>query len=415
MQQHEFVKATNLDEAWSNFDPREPLPSGCPFYVERQGNPIGALTRALLRRHLQPPKYFFSGHRGSGKSTELNRLVGTPEIQEKFFPVKFSVRKLCDINNLDYVDVLLAIGAQVFVQYIESGGRLPDELLRELESWKNSTVERLTEKGAVFATGAGFDVKAFFLSALAKVQTEHSSREIIRQELEPRLSELIGKINDIVITIQSKEKRQVLVAIDDLDKPPLKQARDIFHGAYSAITQPVCAIVYTVPVAIFFSKEFATIREHCFFLPNVKLHAKGKPKERDPDGYATMRDFVHLRMEESLIETEALKAAIGLSGGVFREMAFVMQLAASHAIERGSERIEMVDVERAESRIRSDFRRILTDEDHELLQEVQRTNEMRSVDKLADLLHTLAVLEYTNDENWCDVHPSLRKLLGEEQ
>jgi len=24
-------------------------------------------------------------------------------------------------------------------------------------------------------------------------------------------------------------------------------------------------------------------------------------------------------------------------------------------------------------------------------------------------------LEYTNDENWCDVHPSLRKLLGEEQ
>lgn len=65
MQQLEFVKATNLDEAWSNFDPREPLPSGCPFYVERQGNPIGALTRALLRRHLQPPKYFFSGHRGN--------------------------------------------------------------------------------------------------------------------------------------------------------------------------------------------------------------------------------------------------------------------------------------------------------------------------------------------------------------
>ena len=69
MQQQEFVKATNLDEAWSNFDPAEPLPSGSPFYVMRQGNPIGALTKALLRRHLQPPKYFFSGHRGSGKST----------------------------------------------------------------------------------------------------------------------------------------------------------------------------------------------------------------------------------------------------------------------------------------------------------------------------------------------------------
>lgn len=52
MQQLEFVKATDLDQAWSNFDPAEPLPSGSPFYVMRQGNPIGALTRALLRRHL---------------------------------------------------------------------------------------------------------------------------------------------------------------------------------------------------------------------------------------------------------------------------------------------------------------------------------------------------------------------------
>ncbi len=119
-------------------------------------------------------------------------------------------------------------------------------------------------------------------------------------------------------------------------------------------------------------------------------------------------------MEEALIETEALQAAIDLSGGVFRQMAFVMQPSASHAIERGGEWIEVVDVERAESRIRSDFRRILTDEDYTLLQEVRRTNEMRSVDKLADLLHILAVLEYTNDENWCDIHPSLRKLLGEE-
>jgi hypothetical protein len=120
-------------------------------------------------------------------------------------------------------------------------------------------------------------------------------------------------------------------------------------------------------------------------------------------------------MEESLIESEALQAAVDLSGGVFREMAFVMQLTASHVIERGSNRIEVVDVERAKSRIRSDFRRILTDEDYELLKEVRTSNEMRSVDKLADLLHTLAVLEYTNDENWCDVHPSLRKLLGEEE
>jgi hypothetical protein len=75
MQQFEFVKATNLDEAWSNFDPLAPLPGEeSSFYVPRPGEPLGRLTRALLHTFTAPPKFFFAGYRGSGKSTELNRL-----------------------------------------------------------------------------------------------------------------------------------------------------------------------------------------------------------------------------------------------------------------------------------------------------------------------------------------------------
>jgi len=405
-------KAYNLDEAWSNFDPLTPLPTGSPFYVHRPGNPIRALGSALTRRHVEPPKFFFSGHRGSGKSTELNRLIGMPEIHEKFFPVYFSVRKVCDVYNVDYIDVLLAMGAQIFLQYVDTGGKLPDQLLKELENWKNATVEQFEEEGAVFATGAGFDLKAFFVSALAKIQTEHSTRKIIRKVLEPQLSDLIARINEIAISIQAATKRQVLVVIDDLDKPPLEQARRIFQDAYSAIVSPICAIVYTVPVALFYSKSFAAIREQCFFLPNVKIHHKGDPKSRDEEGYQVMREFIFKRLDESLIEPEALDAAVELSGGIFRELAFVMQLSISHALEHGTSRIEKEDVRQAETRIRSDFRRILTSRDYELLREVRDTNEMRNVDELGDLLHILAVMEYTNDENWCDVHPALRPLLA---
>lgn len=62
----EFVVANDLDLAWSNFDPFFPLPADCPFHVEREGKPLNKLIRALLREHRQPPKYFFSGHRGCG-------------------------------------------------------------------------------------------------------------------------------------------------------------------------------------------------------------------------------------------------------------------------------------------------------------------------------------------------------------
>jgi hypothetical protein len=139
----EFIVADNLDFAWSNFDPFFPLPAESSFHVEREGKPLNKLIRVLLREHRQPPKYFFSGHRGCGKSTELNRLAADEEINQKFFVVKYSVKDVCDVNNLDYVDVLFSIGAQLYLQYTGAGKGLRPELIEALENWKNDIVEQV--------------------------------------------------------------------------------------------------------------------------------------------------------------------------------------------------------------------------------------------------------------------------------
>jgi len=110
----EFIVAEDLDLAWSNFDPFFTLPADCPFHVERAGKPLNKLIRTPLRQHRQPPKYFFSGHRGCCKSTELNRLAADDVIKKQFFIVKYSVKDVCDVNNLNYVDVLFSMGAQLY-------------------------------------------------------------------------------------------------------------------------------------------------------------------------------------------------------------------------------------------------------------------------------------------------------------
>ena len=56
----EYHRATNLDDAWVNFEPDLPLrlpPLGGvnPFYVNRPGDPIVRLIRGLSGRFLQPP------------------------------------------------------------------------------------------------------------------------------------------------------------------------------------------------------------------------------------------------------------------------------------------------------------------------------------------------------------------------
>ncbi|MGC9399863.1 MAG: hypothetical protein ACP5HM_12095 [Anaerolineae bacterium] len=155
----EYIIAEDFDRAWLNFEldlPLEMKPDGQPnpFYVNRPGNPIAELEQALLAPFYQLPKHFFSGHRGCGKSTELRRLAINPEIRAKFWPVHFTILDEADPHNLDYRDVLLAMGGQIYRQYRAEGGRLPKTLLHELDRFRGKveneitlTAGRVTESG----------------------------------------------------------------------------------------------------------------------------------------------------------------------------------------------------------------------------------------------------------------------------
>jgi len=417
----EYITAADFERAWLNFDlnlPLEVMPEGRPnlFYVDRPGNPVASLEQALLLPSLrtQPPKFFFSGHRGCGKSTELRRVAANPAIQAKYWPVHFTIKDEADVNNLDYRDVLFSIGGRLFREYKEQGGRLPRQLLKELDAWRGRVEEEVTVTSRLAESEIEGKLNAFFADVALKVKLEPATRTQLRQVFEHSVTELIDVVNLITTAIQGQEKRQPLVLIDDLDKPDLKLARSIFYEHREVMLQPVCAIVYTVSSPLFYSPEFEAIRDRSIFLPNVKLHAERQADQRDPEGYRTLRMFVHKRMEPELIAPEALDKAIRFGGGVFREMCRVMRIAVGRALAAGRERIEIEDVEWAAAEIRNEYRRILTDEQRDILRQVCRHNRLSQPDKLGPLLQMLAVLEYRNRENWCDVHPVLIELLDED-
>jgi hypothetical protein len=128
-----------------------------------------------------------------------------------------------------------------------------------------------------------------------------------------------------------------------------------------------------------------------------------------------MKEFALKRISPDLIEEDALEHAVTMSGGVFREMARLMQIAADNAIARGEGKIEKRDVEEAESEIRNNFRRMLKTENYDALKQIYDTRELRGSETCAELLHNLSILEYQNDENWCDVHPVVVPLIDGEE
>ncbi len=414
-----YITAEDFDRAWLNFEldlPLEPGPCGepNPFYVDRPGNPVALLEDALLAPFLKPPKFFFSGHRGCGKSTELHRIAANQIIQQKYYPIHFTIKDVADINNLDYRDVLFAIGGQMYQQYRARGGRLPKQLLSELETFRGKVEREVTiTPGRMTEAEIESKLESFFAQAGLKIKLEPHTRTIVRQIVEQSITELIELIGTIAKVVLVAEKRWPLVLIDDLDKPDLDRSRKIFHGHGETMLQPSVPIVYTVSSPLFYSPEIRALLGKPIFLPNVKLHEQGEPNALYLEGYRTLRMFVHKRMHPDLIDRAALDAAVRASGGVFREMGRIMRGAMSRVRVAQRSQIILEDIERAEAEIRGEYRRFLTKEQREILRNIRAHNRYDEPDKIAPLLQMLAALEYANGEPWCDVHPALYKLLDE--
>ena len=90
-----------------------------------------------------------------------------------------------------------------------------------------------------------------------------------------------------------------------------------------------------------------------------------------------------------------------------------MRTAIGRARRRKGAQVESVDVEWAATEIRNEYRRILDKEDLDILKKIHEKNRLEYNDRIRPLLQLLALLEYRNGENWCDIHPVLRKLLYE--
>ncbi len=424
------MKATSLEQAIEAFGPApiEFGPGGTSgFYVEREDRPLARLRTRLLSG-TEANKYLLAGHRGSGKSTELNRLAADPEIVARYEVLKFSVKDVLDLNALTHIDLLFSCVARTYDQLVtragmEVGGRALDRLDR----WRREITERIGSReqaaSATVDTGAKVGLlSAFFAGFTARLRAERKTREVTREVVEPRLSEFLDTLDGFFRDVEdalAKGQRRLLLVLEDLDKiPDIGKALALFSDTGFYLTRPPCRIVYTVPIAIHYSKAFQNVAGTfgpSVFLPNIRLRERQAPHARNEAGVRTMRQFVRLRMDGGLVEEDALGEAVAHSGGVFQQLQRLMEDACVTAITRGAPVVTRPDVREAAAALRNQLERSLTDEDHEILAAVDRRKQASSDDATLALLHGLHLVEYRNLERWCDVNPLLEQTLRERE
>jgi hypothetical protein len=405
----------DLEKALNLFDPRRPLQMDelDAYYVARPHAPLEPM-KTYLRLTQQPVKVLFSGHRGSGKSTELMRLA--KDLQNEFFVVPFSARSL-NLADLSYVDVMLACAAALFREATDKarGVTIPPALWKQVLDWLTNEITAETTVTVPKSGSFGAKINALVFSIEGKYARESATRTTVRERLFTRVNDLIEQANAVCEKICTVTGRRPLIIFEDLDKPDLEAARKLFFDHATTLNSPACPIIYTFPIALCYANEFpermGDYSRH-FLLPNINLyHMNNTP---NPEGRDALKEVVTRRISQSLFASGALQDVIALSGGLMRNLVRLVSDAALIALTEGVSVITSEIVWRVAAEWTNDYRRLLLAEHYTALRQARETKEITPNDTVRALLANLSLLEYRNTTAWGDVNPVVFSLLGQE-
>ncbi len=409
------MKATDLRQALNVLDPQRALQTEeqlRDWFVARPGSPIDDL-RMLLEDSIGPQKILFTGHIGSGKSTELAKL--SQQLSARFFIVRYSVQSVLNLFDLTYVDVVLSLGLQLIREATkqEQRIRVREDVLKQILQF-GKDISRDTEMGDTSRTELGAELSFFFGKLAGKLGAEAETRQIVRERVSHRIGDLLENTDILAKEIKKATGREPLVVVEDLDKTALRTAKELFYENATSLLAPPLSVIYTFPTALRHDDDVGQIRmsfPSIYVLPNLKVHSRDG--ERDEDGLVCLRGILNNRLEEGLIVPEALDRLAELSSGIPRELITLSRQASLEARKSRKLCIEVDDVEAAAHRVRMEYQVLLTSKQIDLLRRVHRDKRVENDDDHRALLHNISALEYRNDVVWHDVHPLILPLLCE--
>lgn len=408
------MKAQDLRQALNILNPEAPLHTEEQlegYFVTRPMSPLEDLS-ILLQDTTDPQKVLFTGHRGSGKSTELAKL--TQGLRGQFFIIRYSIKSILNLFDLDYVDVVLSLGLELIREAIARQVQVNQEVLSHILDFTKEITKEV-ETGVKEQANVGAELNLYVVKLSSKLGAEDATRTIVREKVQTRLSDLLESVDLLSREIEKNRQQRVLAIVEDLDKTDLDTAKEIFYGHATSLLAPYMSVIYTFPTALRHDNDFMQIEmnfPNVYILPNLKARFRdGKP---DEDGLARLRDILTKRVEENLFTPEALTALAELSSGIPRELIALARRACLETRKSKQSCIDEKSVEQAARSKRMDYQVLLTTDQLNLLKQVQQTKRVENDEEHQALLHNLSVLEYRNDIGvWYDVHPLIEPLLTE--
>lgn len=371
---------------------------------------------------------WFTGHQGSGKSTELRKLERT--WQNEYYVIYIKTEEVIDINDVEYTDLYL-----LAAQFLEDKLRkekisLDAGIVRDFEDWfKEITkeTEESIDKGFSIQAEAnlGIDLPLpipFLGKILAKVTSQirggSKEKKVIRQTLEKDFSRLKTTINLLLDDGTKKLRKRfpkykgILLIFDNLDRCPLVVANHLFSDYLAQLKELRCTIIYTVPISALYQPRGI---DNPYIVPMVNIYEYDK--NRDPLTFNDLKhndsslnalvELVELRMDINQVFASKLVLLdiIRASGGHVRHLMQMLREASITASSRNHQTIELADATYAINQLQFSFERRIPHDHYDAIAKTYYEKRIDNNQIGQETLLNTSVLEYNGDQRWNYPHP----------
>lgn len=421
-----------LREIYQNLEYR-PLKPGDPLYVpmfeDPDLSPYDPVARMLTKIEFAgvESSQLFSGDRGAGKSTQLERLKHELEQDPRYKVV------LCDMEDylspsdpVEVVDFLLAAAGALSEELAAPELLGPDGVT----AFASRFVGWMKEQG-LEVEGLGLSIKGGVVGGdlKLKLKNDESFRTRVRERTRLHLGALQRDAHAFFFESWDRlrarygPETELVILFDSIEhiRGTTSNAKDVassverlFRAHAEALQIPWVHTVYSVPAWL---RAHTAAIEDTYdgyaHIPCVKLHEQRR-ETLSQEGLALLRRIADKRVPGGVTwllgDDDTFQQLALNSGGYLRDLFRLLRFLVIDATQRG---LPATRVELAIQDLRNAYVSSFTNSESVWLQRIADTGEISPDDRdelevLAGFLSTHLVLSYQNGALWFDVHPVIR-------
>ncbi len=369
--------------------------------------------------------FLLSGHRGCGKSTELNKM--SERLTEKGYHVKIiNCGKDLDLFNIEYSDLFIIMGIALLEIAEESGFKIKNEILDNIMGfWDSNTeipvyqkIKKVSGRTGILANKK--DSLTNILDIFTGIKTDLKFSEEIRKEYHKKIAicfsewvQMLGDISD-EITKQADGRRPVVI-FDGLDGLGPENAKALFYNHAAVLSCMKFPVIYTFPLTLLYDKGFMSVEN--YFKIKILPFIKTRTVEDVPfrDGINMIYKIIEKRADLSLFELSVLEKLAWYTGGSLKDLFYVINSSAKRAMRRHSETISEEDASYALEELKTSLIKRIEEKDYEFLLNIYNGNKRGITDRkmFLKMLQASVVLIYGTGY-WYNLHPLVIEFFKEQ-